>query len=41
MHDSSSLASRRNSCIKYRTFSNRLKAIKVGFLAIDPESLYT
>ncbi|CAD8065144.1 unnamed protein product [Paramecium sonneborni] len=40
-HDSSGLTTRRNTYNKYRTFSNRLKAMKVGYLSLDPDSTYT
>ncbi|CAD8157010.1 unnamed protein product [Paramecium pentaurelia] len=40
-HDSSGMTSRKNTYNKYRSFSNRLKAMKVGYLSLDPDSTYT
>ncbi|CAD8150870.1 unnamed protein product [Paramecium pentaurelia] len=40
-HDSSGITSRKNTYKKYRQISNRLKAVKVGYLSLDPDSPYT
>ncbi|CAD8051351.1 unnamed protein product [Paramecium primaurelia] len=40
-HDSSGIKSRKNTYRKYRSISNRLKAVKVGYLSLDPDSPYT
>jgi hypothetical protein len=37
-HDSSGLTSRKNTYNKFKSFSTRLKAMKLGYLAIDPDS---
>lgn len=40
-HDSSGLTSRKNTFNKYRSFSNRIKAARVGYCSIDPDSPYS